>query len=106
MCETELAGTLLPQGARLGIIISSANRDERHWHNPDRFDITRGKVKNLAFGLGPHYCLGSWFAREQLGATALPILFSRLPNLHLNLDSPPRFQGWVFRGMTDFHLSF
>jgi hypothetical protein len=104
--ETELAGVKLPQGARLGIIIASANRDERHWKDPERFDITRGKLKNLAFGLGPHYCLGSWFAREQLGATALPILFARLPNLRLNLDYPPEFRGWVFRGATHFHVQW
>jgi cytochrome P450 len=105
-CDTEIAGTHLPKGARLAIVVGSANRDERHWQNPDRFDITRGKLKNLAFGLGPHYCLGSWMAREQLGVATLPTLFARLPNLRLNLDYPPEFRGWVFRGATHFHVQW
>lgn len=102
--DTELAGVKLEEGDRLGVVVASANRDERHWQNPDRFDIGRGKSKHLAFGLGPHYCLGTWVARQQLGATALPTLFRRLQNLRLNHDRPPEIRGWVFRGLTHLHL--
>lgn len=104
--DTELAGVKLEEGDRLGVVVASANRDERHWDDPDRFDITRGKSKHLAFGLGPHYCLGTWVARQQLGATALPTLFERLPGVRLNLDHPPEFWGWVFRGLTHLHLQW
>lgn len=102
--DTELAGVKLEEGDRLGVVVASANRDERHWDDPDRFDIRRGKAKNLAFGMGPHYCLGTWIARQQVGATALPLLFQKLPNLRPDLDRPPEFWGWVFRGPTHFHL--
>jgi cytochrome P450 len=104
--DTELAGVKLEEGDRLGVVIASANRDERHWDDPDSFDIRRGKVKHLAFGMGPHYCLGTWVARQQLGATALPTLFQRLPDMHLNLDHPPEFRGWVFRGPAHLRLKW
>lgn len=102
--DTEISGTKLKKGARLGVCVGAANRDGSHWEDPDRFDITRGKAKNVAFGMGPHYCLGTWIARQQVGATALPILLERLPNLRLNLDRPPEFRGWVFRGPVHMHL--
>lgn len=104
--DTGLAGVKLEEGDRLGVVIASANRDERHWDDPDRFDIRRGKVKHLAFGMGPHYCLGTWVARQQLGATALPTLFERLHDVRLNLDRPPEFFGWVFRGLRHLHLQW
>jgi cytochrome P450 len=102
--DTELSGTKLKKGERLAVCVGAANRDPRRWRDPDRFDISRGKAKNLAFGMGPHYCLGTWIARQQVGATALPLLFGKLPNLRLNLDRPPEFKGWVFRGPTHLHL--
>lgn len=102
--DTQLAGVKLEEGDRIGVVVGSANRDERHWREPDVFDIGRGKAKNLAFGMGPHYCLGTWVARQQLGATALPTLFERLPDLKLSLDNPAEFRGWVFRGLTHLNL--
>jgi cytochrome P450 len=105
-CATEIAGTPLEKGARLAILVSSANRDERHWEKPDTFDINRSKSKHLAFGLGSHYCLGAWLARQQLAAVALPALLTRLPDLRLNLDQPPLFRGWVFRGTTHLHVQW
>ncbi len=98
-----LADTDLYPGARLGLIVASANRDERQWQNPDAFDITRPKRRNVAFGVGHHFCLGVWMARSEIGEVALPTLFRRLPNLRFNLDRPPRMQGWVFRGPLSLH---
>jgi cytochrome P450/quercetin dioxygenase-like cupin family protein len=104
--DTSLAGTKLAKGDRLIVHVGSANRDESQWKDPDRFDITRGKVKHLAFGMGPHYCLGAWLARQQLGGTALPILFERLPGMRLDLDQPPSLSGWAFRAMDHLHLKW
>ncbi len=104
--DTEISGTKLRKGSRLAVCVGAANRDRGHWKNPDRFDITWGKAKNLAFGMGSHYCLGAWVARQQLGQTTLPLLFERLPNLRPNLDHPPEFRGWVFRGATHMHLKW
>jgi cytochrome P450 len=93
--------TELQPGARVLVNFASANRDEREWDRPDEFDITREKKRNLAFGVGHHFCLGVWMARHQVGAVALPTLLRRLSGLRLDLDDPPRVRGWVFRGPLD-----
>jgi len=101
--DTVLAGVQLPAGAKLGICILSANRDEKVWSSPEVFDIRREpEGAHLAFGKGVHVCLGAWVARAEVAAVALPRLFSALPDLHLDPDRPPQVGGWVFRGMTRF----
>lgn len=105
--DTTLAGVKLKKGERIAVLVGSANRDEEKFENPDKFDIKREKLKShLAFGMGHHYCLGAWLARYQLGMTALPALFKRLPNLRMNLDYPPKMWGWVFRGPLHFHVEW
>ncbi|NDW05898.1 cytochrome P450 [Jiella pacifica] len=96
--DTELAGIPLPAGSRIGVVLAAGNRDETVFQNPDRFDINRPKAPHIAFGGGPHFCLGAWAARAQVGEIALPTLFSRLKNLRLDESEPVRFGGWVFRG--------
>jgi cytochrome P450 len=63
-----LAGTDIRQGEKVVVWFSSANRDERVFDEPDRFDIGRRPGDHLAFGHGPHYCLGAHLARLQMGA--------------------------------------
>ncbi len=96
--DTELAGTNLHRGDRIGVVISAACREEALYNNADTFDITREKLPHLAFGAGPHFCLGTFVARKMVGEVALPTLFKRLNNLRLAKDEPVRFGGWVFRG--------
>lgn len=98
--DTELAGVRLPAGARLGICILSANRDERVWQDADRFDVRREVKPHLAFGKGVHVCLGAWVARSEVADVALPMLFERLRGLDVVPDAPAEIAGWVFRGMT------
>lgn len=94
----ELGGVMLPARARIGVVLASGNRDEAVFENPDAFDINRAKRGHVAFGGGPHFCLGAWAARVQVGEVALPTLFRRLRNLRLDPAEPVRFGGWVFRG--------
>ena len=77
-CETELAGKLLPAGAKLGICVLSANRDEDVWNDAHRFDIHREVKPHLAFSKGVHVCLGNWAARAEIAEVALPSLFNSL----------------------------
>lgn len=98
-----LGDTELEPGARLGLLVASANRDERHWNDPDHFDVNRPKQRTVAFGVGHHFCLGVWMARHQIGRAALPALFERLDGLAGDLDNPPEIRGWVFRGHTRLH---
>lgn len=84
-----LAGTKLPAGASVLVAYGSANRDEARYEGADRFDISRPEYRrHLAFGHGPHGCLGSHLAREQLRIT-LQVFTHRLPDLRLDPDVPP-----------------
>ncbi len=94
--DAELAGIPLPEGALIGAVLSSANRDPRRWQDPDRFDIHRNHGAHLAFAIGTHFCLGAWFGRH-LARVSLEILLERLPGLRLDPDRPPELSGWEFR---------
>lgn len=85
---------------RVFLMFGSANRDEDHFTEPDRFDVTRDTSASLTFGAGPHFCAGAAASRSLVGEVALPRLFERLGD-HLRLDGgagPVRFGGWAFRG--------
>jgi cytochrome P450 len=59
----ELHDHVIPAGARVALLYGSANRDERRWEAPERFDISRAAKRHLAFGEGIHFCLGAPLAR-------------------------------------------
>jgi len=93
---TELAGVKLQEGALIGAVLSSANRDPRRFADPDRFDVHRKQGAHLAFAVGNHFCLGAWFGRH-LARVSLDILLDRLPGLRLDVDRPATLTGWEFR---------
>ncbi|AKJ05915.1 cytochrome P450 [Archangium gephyra] len=78
--ETELGGVRLPKGARMLVVLCSANRDEAQFPGADRFNLDRPGPQNLPFGHGIHFCLGAQLARleARLGTEALVTRFSRL----------------------------
>jgi cytochrome P450 len=57
---------VIPQGARVMLLYGCANRDERRYPDPDRFDITRDARDHLAWGTGPHMCAGMHLARTEM----------------------------------------
>jgi cytochrome P450 len=61
--DVEWYGTTVPAGDRILLLIGAANRDEREYPDPDRFDIGRAIPTQLGFGQGVHYCLGASLAR-------------------------------------------
>lgn len=61
--DTELGGRKIREGDKVVVFFPSANRDEAMFPDPDRFDIERTPNDHLAFGYGPHYCLGAPLAR-------------------------------------------
>ena len=84
---------------RVFLMFSSANHDETHFDEPERFDVGRDTTAALTFGAGPHFCAGAAAARSMVGDSALPRLFERFPDLALDPDADPaRFGGWAFRG--------
>nr|AXL05527.1 cytochrome P450 [uncultured bacterium] len=80
--DLELGGLSLPAGSTVVVSLLAANRDERHWSDPDVLDVTRARTSHLAFGHGVHQCLGQQLARMEL-KVAYTELLRRLPNLRL-----------------------
>jgi cytochrome P450 len=93
-----LEGVQLKKGDRLGLVVASACHDEKYWDNADSFDIHRKQRGHLAFGYGPHLCLGAKIARMQVGQLSVPRLFEHLPGLRFDPTRDAAFSGWVFRG--------
>jgi cytochrome P450 len=80
--DCDLAGTSVPAGMTLKLLLGSANRDEAVWARPDELDVTRTGVRHLAFGIGMHHCLGAQLARLE-AAIALETFARRFPDLSL-----------------------
>lgn len=102
--ETALGGATLPIGANLGVLVSSANRDEEVWGpTADSYDLFRPRRNHGAFGFGPHFCSGHHFSRVQM-RIAVQRLFERFPTLHADGERPPVFDGWEFRAPRHLHV--
>jgi len=78
--DSVIAGTTIPKDAIVAVMLGSANRDERFWQDPDRFDVGRKTKGHVAFGFGAHFCLGASLARLEARA-ALAALVPELPGL-------------------------
>lgn len=95
--DTDLAGVKLPAGATVIPLIGSANRDERRFPDPDRFDPARGAQGHVGFGFGEHFCLGASLARLEARAALeglLPVLRDRVCAEH----DPPLVDSFLVRG--------
>jgi cytochrome P450 family 142 subfamily A polypeptide 1 len=104
--DTVLGGTAIAAGDKLLLLYPSANRDERHFENPDTFDIHRRPNDHLAFGFGPHVCLGNSLARLEI-TTLLDRLLDRLPDLALVArDEPPRRAANFVSGYESMPVTF
>lgn len=90
MTETELAGQVIPADALILPWLLSANRDEREFLDPDRFDIHRTSNHHLAFGHGIHFCIGQLLARME-GRIAISVLLDRYTQIHLTPGVPLEF---------------
>ena len=93
-----IAGTTIPEGAIVGIVLASANRDEERWEEANEFRIDRARKPNAAFGYRPHFCSGHYLSRN-IGRIALEECFSTLPGLRLDPTGRCEAQGWRFRGV-------
>ena len=71
-------------GEKVVMYYGAANRDPAVFENPDSFDISRSNAEDhLAFGIGPHVCLGKRIAILQL-ETSLSRLMTRFPDIHVS----------------------
>jgi cytochrome P450 len=99
--RTEIAGVTLEPGTVIAAVLASANQDERHWPQPERFDIHR-RGAHAAFGLGAHHCAGAPLARHEV-RLPLAMLLERLDALRLDPEHPVELAGWEFRAPTSLH---
>ncbi len=90
MVETELGGQVIPADALVVPWLLSANRDEREFPDPDRFDIHRPDNHHLAFGYGIHFCIGQLLARVE-ARVAVGVLLDRYATIGLTPGAPLEF---------------
>lgn len=101
--DVELAGTTVPAGTKVVIMLGAGNRDPLRFPDPARFDPDRTDVQPLSFGAGPHFCLGSPLSRME-AQIALPRLLRRFPALTA-AGPPVRRDTWVGRGLDRFPVT-
>ena len=101
--ETCLGGVALPADARVLLLTGSANRDPRHFAEPDRFRVDRGAGDHLAFGSGIHFCLGAPLARLE-ARIALEELTRTFPGMRPS-GIPERFPSPVLRGVSSLPVT-
>jgi cytochrome P450 len=104
--EVTVGGIRLPAGSEVLAVFAAANRDPALCKRPEEFDITRPPTRHLAFGAGPHACVGALLGRRQAEVT-LEVLTRRLPNLRLVPDQDFKVQGdLVVRSLSALRLAW
>lgn len=104
--DCEIHGVHIPAGSVVHICLGAANRDPSRWTAPDTYDIFRPLKPTLAFGSGPHVCLGQHVARAEM-SVAISTILDRLPNLRLDPDAErPQYLGFYERGATALPVVF
>lgn len=103
--DVELHGEKLRAGERVVLLIGSANRDERAFPDPDRFDLLRDTRASLSFGQGTHFCLGASLARLE-AAVALEELWKRMPGYEIEPEGLVRVHSVNVRGFAALPLRF
>jgi cytochrome P450 len=89
--DVEFHGEQLSEGDKVLMMFWAANRDPAAFPDPEKIDIHRTENRHMAFGLGPHRCLGSHHARLML-STLLSRVFTRIPDFKVQWDGVERFE--------------
>jgi cytochrome P450 family 142 subfamily A polypeptide 1 len=104
--DHELRGKQLKAGDQLLLMYSSANRDERVFDDPERFDVTRQHNHHVAFGFGTHFCLGASLARLEI-RVMFEELLRRIPDWRLAAGHEPQIMPATFaRAYDAVHIEF
>ncbi|MEU7638543.1 cytochrome P450 [Streptomyces sp. NPDC059101] len=100
--DIEVAGTVLARGTTLVCSMAAANRDDEVFAGAEGMSLDRSPNPHLAFGAGPHSCLGQALARTEL-QVVLDVLIRRLPTLELAVPAGElrRIEGLVVGGLHD-----
>ena len=103
--DLEIHGTPIKQGQWVYLMIAAANRDPARFPDPDRFDIARADNKQIAFGAGPHFCLGASLARLE-GQLAIRSLLQRFPDLELGAEKVEYRNNFNLRGLKSLDVVY
>jgi cytochrome P450 len=104
--DTSLAGVPIEAGADLALLLGAANRDERKYAEPDRYDMFRQIRQHVGFGFGVHVCLGMHLARME-SRVAINTLFDRLGPFTLDPTCEvPHIEGMAFRSPLSLPVVF
>jgi cytochrome P450 len=96
--DVEIHGCTMRAGAKVALILASANRDERFWNEADVFDSGRTNAKeHLAFGFGVHHCVGAALARIE-ARVAIEELLLRMPGYRIDESGLVRMHSGNVRG--------
>jgi cytochrome P450 len=101
--ETELAGAKMMPGDMIKLLLPAADLDAAEFTHPDQFDMARENNVHIAFGVGPHRCLGSHLARVEL-QVLYEAMLAGLPEFRLDPARPPVFHGGHVIGIESMHL--
>jgi cytochrome P450 len=96
-------GLPMKKGEVALLFLPAANLDPKEFPNSERFDLSREKKAHIAFGTGPHRCLGSHLARIEL-QTLYEQMLARLPEFRLDPEQPLRYHGGNVWGPDELHL--
>jgi cytochrome P450 len=103
--DVEMHGKTIPEGAAITLCMGSANRDEKRWTDPDKFDIHRPRRAHISFAGGIHSCLGMHLARIETKAM-LNSLFDRVTDLQLVPSDDSEIVGMPFRSPGSLPVTF
>jgi cytochrome P450 len=95
--DVEFYGQTVPAESIIVMVPPAANRDERKWEDPDRFDIHRSPAQIFTFSFGPHFCLGVNLAKLE-GRIALEAILPRIPEWAVDYDNVVLTKGIDTRG--------
>jgi cytochrome P450 len=105
--DVELGGEQIRRGELVIAVVGSANRDEARFPRAEELHLTRGDVRHVGFGRGPHFCLGAPLARLE-AAIALETLLRRLPGLRLAISRDDLY--WrpipIFRSLAELPVAW
>jgi cytochrome P450 len=107
LVDVELHGVTIPAGSTVAVMYGCANNDDRKYPEPRAFDVERTNARtHLAFGQGPHFCVGAALARAE-ARIGIERLLARLDDIALDPAQPPEHElGLALRGLAHLHLTF
>jgi cytochrome P450 len=102
--DAEFHGQTVPTDAVLVVLPGAANRDERHFADPETFDIHREPSQHLTFSFGPHFCIGAALARLEM-RLVLKAVLERFPEWTVDHDNVELTKGSDTRGLERLPVS-